>query len=224
MTEEDEYGIGKPVDDEYIDVKKRRADVSTGDEDEYDDNLHRSPESAQISDMSAHKIDMSHRFDDASGAGASNQTDELIDENAIMQNDGRAPTNTFFYVVEAPERKQQQFARMYRHQEGVGDPDRRSQNRPADNRRDVEIFCAFVELGQYQTERVTAIVEDLELQHMAHYSVQEVVLGAITLVANERGRFIRDEDDFKQLVEDSGSDMYTVKRVRQLTRRKSDLV
>lgn len=223
MTDdEDDYGIGKPVDESYIDVEVQRADISHSEEAEENDNIDRSQASAQNLDVSAESTDMSHRFDDASGSGASEKIDELIDKNAIVEHDGRAPTRTFFYTTEAPDEKQAQFERMYRHQEGVGDPDRRAQNRPADRRRWIDIFCGHLEATDHQQERVKHIVKGLQMSHMAHYSAQEVILGTITIVANEDGRFIRDEQAFKDLVEDVGSDMYTIKRVRGLVREKSD--
>lgn len=225
MTEDaDDYGIGKPIDDDYIDVEKRRADVSKSREDDESDNLDRSPPSAQTSDMSDGAIDMSHVFDDGSGAGAASGVDELIDENAIIEHDGRSETRTFYYPGEAPERKQRQFSRMLRWQEGEGAPERDIKNNEADLRRWVSTFCTHVGLGNYQTERVEKITSGLNMKHMAHYSTEEVILATMTLVANEDGRFLRDEELFKEIVRDIGSNMYKIRKVRNLVRRKSDLI
>lgn len=220
MTEDkDDYGISKPVDESYIDVEKRRADVSHNKE--KDDNLDRSPPPTE-------DVDMSHVFDVGSGSGASNDVDELIDENAIVEHDGRATTRTFYYPQEAPERVRKKFARMLRWQEGERDDStpggRRGQNLRADTRRWSDTFTSQLEMTPHQRRRVECIVEDLTMSHMAHYSAQEVILGTITIVANEDNRFVRDEQAFKELVEDVGSDMYTIKRIRGLVRQKSDLV
>jgi hypothetical protein len=220
--EEDEYGISKPVDESYIDVEAQRADISHSGEAEKNDNMDRSQASAQNLDVSAESTDMSHRFDDASGSGASAKIDELIDKNAVIEHDGRAPTRTFFYTTEAPEGKKEQFKRMYRHQEGVGDPQRDVANRASDRRRTIQTICARLGMKQYHRDRIQLIVDSINMSHMAHYSSQEVILGIITIVANEDGRFIRDEQAFKDLVDDVGSDMYTIKRVRGLVRDKSD--
>lgn len=226
MTEEkDEYNIGKPIDDDYIGVEKRRADISSVTEEcssEESDNLERRTE--QSSDISNLFFDMSHIFDDSGGSGASSDIDELIDENAIIEHDGRAETRTFYYPSEAPETKQHRFTRMLRWQEGERSPERDIKNNAADLRRWVSIFCTTVELGDYQTERTESIAEGLNMKHMAHYSTEEVILGIMSLVANEDGRFVRDESEFKQLVISIGSDMYTVKKVRSLVRRKSDII
>jgi hypothetical protein len=225
MTEED-YGIGKPIDKSYIDVEVQRSDISHSGEAEKNDNMDRSQASAQNFDVSAESTDMSHRFDDASGSGASGETEELIDKNAIIENDGRSTTRTFYYPSEAPERVQKQFARMLRWQDGEYDEStpggRRGQNLRADTRRWAETFTSHLGMNSYQQDRVLHIVEDLTMAHMAHYSAQEVILGTITIVANEDDRFIRDEQAFKDLVDDVGSDMYTIKRVRGLVREKSD--
>lgn len=216
MTEhEDDYGIDKPIDDDYIDVTRRRADISHDEEDAENDNLDRSPPSTE-------HVDMSHIFDDGSGAGASSDIDELIDDNAVIEHDGRARTRTFYYPDEAPERSQRRFSRMLRWQEGEGAPERDIRNNEADLRRWVSTFCKRLGFGDYQTSRVEYIAEKINMKHMAHYSTEEVILGIITIVANEDNRFIRDEQAFKDLVEDLGSDMYTIKRVRGLVRTKSD--
>lgn len=218
----DEYGISKSIDESYIDVEKQRADISDSTEVEENDNIDRSPPSAQRVDISVDSFDMSHIFDTGSGSGASNDVDELIDENAIIENDGRSMTRTFYYPSEAPERTRKRFSRMLRWQEGEGDSQRDVENRAADRRRTVETFCGHLEMTTHHRRRVQHIADSINMSHMAHYSSQEVILGIITIVANEDNRFIRDEDAFKSLVDDVGSDMYTVKRIRGLVRRKSE--
>lgn len=221
MTDdEDEYGIGKPIDEDYIDVEKRRADVSTDDEVAENDNMDRSPRSAQRPESPLG--DMTHIFDMGSGNGASSKIDELIDQNAVSAHDGRASTRTFFYTSEAPERTQRKFKRLYRHQEGVGEPQRDVNNRAADRMRTVENFCGFLDMSTYHRERVTYIADGLNMAHMAHYNSDKVILAVISLVANEDDWFIRDNQIYRDLMDSVGTDMKELRRIRDLIRRKSD--
>jgi hypothetical protein len=59
---------------------------------------------------------------------------------------------------------------------------------------------------------------------MGHYSSQQTILAIISLVANERGRWIRDEEDFRRLLQDTGTTLGEIKRVRQLVRQKTDKI
>jgi hypothetical protein len=58
---------------------------------------------------------------------------------------------------------------------------------------------------------------------MAHYSSQMVVLAIISIVANEDNWFIRDEDDYRRLLEDTDTSLRDISNIRQLVRDKSDL-
>lgn len=219
--DEDPYGIGKPLDDDYIDVETRRADVSISREKEKTDNMERGGETTQRADMSAEFSDMSHRFDVGDGNGAASEIDELIDQNAIIEHDGRASTRTFFYIGEAPEGKRRQFGRMLEYQEDMWSG-MKNQQRQADRERTVSTFCSFLDMGTYQRERVQHICDGLNMSHMAHYSSQKVILAVISLVANEDGRFIRDETGFRTLLRDLESDLAELRSIRNLVRRKSD--
>lgn len=213
----DELNFGKPLDDDYIGVEKRRADVSVTDDD--DDKISRRPSDANQSPD--RHLDLSHVLDDGNGAGASSQIDDIIDDGAVIENDGRSKTRTFYYADEAPSDKQHQFARMLRWQDGEGDSDRAVRNRAADRRRTVDTFCAHVGMGTEQRERVQYVTDGLNMSHMGPYSSDDVILAIITLIANERGRFIRDETVFRGLLEDVGLDLNDIKNVRGLIREKS---
>lgn len=234
---EDEYGIDKPLDDDYIDVESRRADLSTS-EDESDD-LDRSPDSAQRSDVgderrtfapscgeaanvSTENVDMTHVFDVGGGAGSAEKIDDLIDENAVIENDGRSQTKTFFYPSEADGWDHGQAERLARLQDGHRSPERNEQNRAADRRRWAESFGAKLGCTDHQIERTKHIVAGMNMSHMGYYSSQKIILATISLVANEDGRFIRDEVGFKELMRDVETTMDELKQMRRLIRDKSD--
>lgn len=213
--ESDPYGIGKPLDDDYVDVEKRRADVTISTE-QKSDTLDRRGDGAVDTQFS----DVSHRFDVSGGNGSASQLDDLIDQNAIIEHDGRAETRTFFYVGEAPNGQKRQYGRMLQYQEDMWSG-MKNQQRAADRKRTIETFCAYLDMSEYHKGRVKRICDGLNMSHMAHYSSQKVILAIISLVANEDDRFIRDEDDFRTILRDIDSDLEEVRSIRDLVRRKS---
>lgn len=217
--DEDEYNIGKPIDDDYIGVESRRADLSTHEE---EDDLDRSPSSAQHPDTSTDSVDMSHTFDIGGGSGAASAIDELIDKNAVIENDGRSRTRTFFYPSEAGGWTRKRAKRLAKLQDGHRSPERKEQNRGADRRRWAESFGSKLGMNGYQIERVKHIVGGMNMSHMGYYSSSKIILATITLVANEDDRFIRDEIGFKELMRDVDTDMDELKQMRRLIRNKSD--
>lgn len=216
MSESYDFEIGTAVDEDYIGVEPQRADVSTT---QHDDNLDRSPQSA---DISTNSVDMSHRFDMQGGSAAASAIDELIDQNAIIENDGRSNTRTFFYPSEAADADQ--FSRLSRIQEGqwAKDESRDAKNREADRRRWLEGYCARLDMTDYQRRRTEYIESGLNMSHMAYYSSQKIILAIITLVANEDNRFIRDEQMFRDICRDVDTNLNELKQMRKLIRRKSD--
>jgi hypothetical protein len=216
MTDEsDKLDFGKPIDDDYIGVEKRRADVSTA-EDSHDDDICRSPRAAEHADMS-------HAFDDGDGSGASSRTDELIDDNAIIEHDGRASTRTFFYPEQAAEQHRDRYYRMLQYQEDKWSGMKNAQRR-ADRMRTVGNFCGQLDMSTYHRNRVTEVMDSIEMSHMAHYSSPLVILAIISLVANADGRFIRDETQFRNLMRDIDTSLNELKNVRELVRKKSDIL
>lgn len=207
-----DFEIDKPIDDDYIDVEKERADVSTNGDTDSDDDLERSANSA----------DRSHRFDTSEGSGSSSQLDELIDENAIIENDGRSETRTFFRPGEANESQQAMYERILRYQEGMWDSERERKNYESDRQRWLQIYSDRLDVPKSRAQRVALIIEGLNMSHMAHYSSSEVILATISLAENERGRFIRDEQAFRDLLRDIESTPDNMKKIRQLVREKSN--
>lgn len=202
----DEYGIRKDVDKDYIDVETRRADVTVSEDEvsEYDD-------------------DIAYRFDVADGSGASSGVEEMIDQNAVIEHDGRASTRTFFYMEEVPETNREQFKRMLGYQEDKWSG-MKNQQRKADRMRKVHGFCSKLDMTSYQKQRVKHIESDINMKHMASFSSDKVILGIVSIVANEDNRFIRDESDFRDILVDVGSDLDEMKSIRSLIRDMTDYV
>lgn len=213
QTMTDEYGIEKDVDEDYIDVVKRRADCTVAEEPEDDDMFRDVQATAQQ--------DMSHIFNVDDGSGAASAIDERIDKNAVIENDGRSKTRTFFYPEQADDTDT--YKRLIRWQDGEGDSERAVANRAADRRRWIDTFCGYLDMTSYQQSRTEHIIESIQMSHMAHYSSQKVILATLTLVANEDGRFIRDETLFRKLMVDVGTDLCELKSIRSLVKAKGSL-
>jgi hypothetical protein len=214
-----DFDFGKTVDDDYIDVEKRRADLSDDGEDVDEPREHH-----PSTDGAPRDVNVSHIIHDGSGSGASNGLDELIDEQAVIENDGRSETRTFFYPNEASDEQQQQFERLIRWQDGEGDSQRDVENRKADQRRYVDTFCGYVGASSRVRERVKEICESVNMSHMAYFNSQKIVLAAISLVANEDGWFIRHDERYRDLMTELGLDTSQLKTARQLLRKQSELV
>ena len=169
--------------------------------------------------------DKSHLFITTHGGGSNMAIDDIIDEEAIIENDGRSNTRTFFYPEEgnyANRKQERQYKRLIRWQDGVGDSGRAAANFKADNERTAKTFCSQCELTKFQTERVLYVMNDLDVNSYGHYSTEKVLLAVMSLVCNEDRRLLRDEPQFQSLVADMGMTMEQVRRVRKMTRERTD--
>lgn len=217
----DDYGIGKPIDEDYLDVTPQRADVSVsengGDGDDSEETV---LETEQTSDRT-------HQMDVRDGNGAASKIEELIDQNAIIEHDGRADTRTFFRTVEAPEDKQETYDRLIGYQEGMWDQQsHETKQNEADRMRWIGDFCGKLDMTPHQQRRVEHVCDEIDMSHMAHYSSEKVILAVISIVADEdasrHGERMRDRSDFRELLEAVGSDLTELKSIRKLTRQKAD--
>lgn len=177
--------------------------------------------------MSEINYDKTHLFWAGDGAGSNEAIDDIIDQEAIIENDGRSNTRTFFYpgdaVYESVERERQ-FQRLIRWQDGEGHPSesRAAANFKADMKRTAQTFCSQCEFTPHQTRRVEYVMKDLDVNSYGHYSTEKVILAVMSLVANEDRRLLRDEQTFRDLVDDVGMTMEQVRTVRLMTRQRTD--
>lgn len=220
--EEYDFEFGKPVDDDYIDVECRRADISESSEDEEEPVVSRTRQSADHS--TEEYVDVSHILHSGDGSGAASEIEELIDANAIVENDGRSDTRTFFYPSEADDARQGDYARMLEYQEGQYSKteSRDARNRKADQERYVDTFCGKLEASTRVRERTKYVIDGLDMSHMAYFNSQKIVIATISLVANEDRWFIRHDEDFLQLLREINMSLGQLKTARQLVQRKSE--
>lgn len=216
----DDYGIGRPIDDDYCDVgDPQRADVSHNPD--TSDDLDRQPPA---------ESDRSFTFGTERGTLAGTRIDDLIDEEAVIANDGRSRTRTWFHPsdMDADRETVERYWRLMKLNDGVQSPDRDVQNKQADNNRWVDTICKRLDLSEYHTERVRHMIDETNLKHMATYTVEKVVLAAVTYVVREeridRGadEWLSGDETFVQLCQAIDTDQYELRRIRQLLQDKCE--
>lgn len=180
-----------------------------------------------------------HRVERDKGDGSrSAMGDEMLEE-AYLQ-DERQNTHTTYFEHEVDEhcgdeRQAERLKRALKYQRGERSngsaESRSSQNLREDKRRLAETFSAQFELSPAQTERVKHLVTDvLDVNSFGYYSTEQVVLGAVNIVAREDGRWIEDEEGFQSFMREVGitkdgedaPDMEVMRRLRGLVRDRLD--
>lgn len=165
------------------------------------------------------------------GDGAGDEIDDMYDGEEYQTKDQRAETRTTFYErdidrhVSNP-RRARQLKRALRLHEGERKPNRGSRNHEEDKRRLVGILGSQLSLTKGQKARVEHLVMDvISVNSFGRYSMEQVILATINVVAREHGRWIEEEAEFREYAERVGltndnerADMDTIKRLRSLVR------
>lgn len=176
-----------------------------------------------------------HRVSRSKGDGAGDEIDDMYDGEEYGTKDQRAETRTTFYERDIDQhcedpRYAKQLKRALRFQEGEhatpGMKSRGTQNHEEDKRRVVGALGSQLSLTERQKARVEHLVMDvMSVNSFGHYSMEQVALAAINVVAREDGRYIEDEDRFRGVMEEVGlvndggrADLNTMKRLRALVR------
>lgn len=158
---------------------------------------------------------------------------DRYDEHRYQSRDKRSQTHTTYYEydvddLQVSQRRKDELKRMLKRQEGE-DPgeaysqkyeQREQSNRREWKRRVVTTYAAHLDLTRHQKERALHLVMDvISINSFAHYATEEVVLAVINRVAREDGRWIEDEQQFRDLAEDCGFDAAEVpERMKALRR------
>lgn len=170
----------------------------------------------------------------AKGANDGSRDDmrgDKYDDQRYESRDQRAETETTFYEhdindLQVSHKRKAELKRILRRQEGE-DPgeaysqnyeNREQQNRKEWKRRVVTTYAAHLSLTSHQKERCLHLVMDVvDINSFGHYSTEQVVLGVINSVVREDGRWIEDEEQFRDLAVDTGLGRSEVKeRLRSL--------
>lgn len=215
----DEYRIDRRDESEAAErTRERREDVR--DDPEYQPLSEDSSRSVARSEAS---VERSYKHGDG-WHGGHTEWDHEIDQGP-QDHDGRANTRTGFDPRDAdnPER----YKRLVPWQEGqwTSDVSRDTANNKADQRRWCQTFCSRLDVHGHQRERVMAIIEGVpRIDKMGVYKTEVIILAAISIVANENDRWIRDESGYRRLLRDLGASLRDIRKCRQLLKRKSEVL
>lgn len=175
-----------------------------------------------------------HRLARDAGDGSGEQIDDMYDGEEYSTKDKRAGTRTTFYEsdierLDVSPQRAQELKRMLRRQEGEyvnasQFQSRGQQNHEEDKRRRIGTMGSQLGMTQMQKDRVNHLVIDvISVNSFGHYSIEQAILAVINVVAREDGRFIEEEQQFRDYMLDVGigderPDMDTMKRLRRIVR------
>jgi hypothetical protein len=225
--------IDKEIDDDYVEVSEPTSDLARSadaseDADAADASEAPSEDESAFGDeqtiirdsQAAGRPDgaetiREHAFGRRRGSAAASRIDEVIDEEAIVEHDGRADTETFFYPSDASDANEEQYQRLIRIQEGKWSGMKNAQRR-ADRQRTIGNFCGHLELPSSAQQRVEAAEADIDMSTLGPYRSEHAILAIISLVANQYDRFIRDEDAFRELLRDVDLSLDRLRSLRKI--------
>lgn len=179
-----------------------------------------------------------HELSRDEGDGAGDEIDDLYDGEEYQTKDQRAETRTTYYERDidthvTDPRQARHLKRALKWQEGQyvtsddeNEKSRGQQNHEEDKRRIVGTLGSQLGLSKSQKARVEHLIIDvLSINSFGHYSIEQVTLATINVVARESGRWIEDEPQFRDYMEQVGivnedgrADLDTMKRLRALVR------
>ena len=175
-----------------------------------------------------------HKVARHEGDGAGDEIDDKYDGEEYTTKDQRAETRTTFYERDIDKhvsdpRQAKRLKRALRLQEGEHNntgKSRGSQNNEEDKRRLVGTLSSQLGMTTAQKQRVEHLVIDvMSVNSFGHYSMEQVILATINVVAREYGRWIEEEREFREymaevgiVTDDDRPDMDTLNRLRALVR------
>lgn len=132
------------------------------------------------------KLALLDPFDRGNGNGSRNARDDWADEVSIFDNEWGSQAATTFNPSDIPE-KESKFQNLYELQNGKGESTRRTTIRQSHIQNDTETFMDVLEMPTYQRERVTHIVENLDISsnNFGGKKYEKIILAICSLVSDE---------------------------------------
>lgn len=177
-----------------------------------------------------------YEIDDEAGSGSRSALEDTKTGDIWETKDQRAETRTMYTERDIDKhctdpRYAAHLRRALRFQEGehvnaTGHKSRGQQNHEEDKRRLVSIYSSQLNLTDAQKERVEHLTMDVvDINSFGHYSMEQVILTVINVVTREDGRWIEDEDRFREFMERVGitnssgvADLNKMHRLRALAK------
>jgi len=173
-------------------------------------------------------IDELHR---EAGDGSVGRFDDIIDDSSSIENHHWSQGETTFRISDAPKSTKHIYKRLYRANMGYGSLDRASVLRTAHIRKDIESFCAILEMIKNLESRVKSIVlDDIDLKEAGSHKYEPIVLATCTLVHDEYlsnqdnvslDDRIKNSDKFQSLMEANNTDYSEISDLRPWVRERS---
>lgn len=172
-------------------------------------------------------------FDRASGNGSRDASDDWADEVSIFTNEWGSQAATTFNPNEAPRNQMKKFESLYKIQNGKGEANRKTTIRQSHIKNDTETFMDVLEMPAYQRERVTHILDNLDLSsnNFGGTRYEKIILATCSLVSDEALSNSRDpdvddrlflSDQFRKLMDSTEMSSSEHRKLRVAVRKKSD--
>lgn len=157
-------------------------------------------------------------FEGETGIDDSKQRERAENDAQVPdEHDGRSGKATGFNPRDAPPDKVDYYERLSDWNERRWQTVKNDRRR-ADARRAAKTYMGRFEPPVRNQERVIHLIDKLDDLEMGPIPYEITVLAIITLVANERGRWIRDERMFNQLLIDLDGSRKGIRKARQVVR------
>lgn len=136
-------------------------------------------------------LDPFHR---GNGSGSRNASDDWADETSIFHNEWGSTAATTFNPdgtdgqgQPIPKSRRDFYKRLYRHQNGYGESDRKDTIRASHRLNDAEMFMSVLEMPSTQRETVLQILEKLDISsnNFGGRPYEKVILAVCSLVSDE---------------------------------------
>ena len=233
MSEHDAHPAlsGYDIDDEYIDVEPQRSAINI-DEEQRDTPPDKREVCKPNNVAGEQSVDMSHVFGRMQGDGSQTFGDLQIDARKATERDDRGGetgmdvSDAGGYYSEKIIRDGKQRTRaewLLLLNNGYRSQSRKQDNQTADNERWIDTFTAQLELTDYQISEVRRIIKSIDMSKFGTYTVEIIVLAAISMVTQQDDRMVRDERKYKKLLVAANGDFRDIRRVRNLIKEKSPL-
>ncbi len=172
-------------------------------------------------------------FDRSTGNGSRNAGDDWADEVSIYDNEWGSQAATTFNPNEAPASQIQKFESLYKIQNGKGETTRKATIKQSHFKSDTETFMNVLEMPTYQRERVTHILNNLDISsnNFGSTRYEKIILATCSLVSDEALSNSRDpdvndrlflSDTFRQLMDTTKMSSSEHRQIRVAVREKSD--
>lgn len=142
--------------------------------------------------------------------------DRIMDDQAVIEHDGRAKTRTGFDPRDSDD--PETWQRRLDIQDGKWNRDENPGRAKAVQKRTAMTWCNALEMTTLQEDRVVWLLERIETNLFGTYSYEDIIIGLITIVANEDGRWIRDEEKFRDICRANDLSMKRVRSIRSKMR------